>query len=123
MSDPCCGGEVEVGGDGAGGLSERWKSVAAGLSALMWTFGVVAGFADAPFAADGAFIMAVVVGGATFVPGAVTGLVRGRLGDVGAGEGDARPHQALSRACLARRFLMRLCFNWDRRSTKTLPSR
>jgi cation-transporting ATPase G len=80
MSDACCGSEDGVARDEGGGLSERWKSVAAGLSALMWTVGVVAGFADAPVAADVAFILAVVVGGATFVPGAVTGLVRGRLG-------------------------------------------
>ena len=79
MGDACCGA-VRTDGDDDGGLNGRWKSIAAGVSAVAWALGMVAGFVDAPVVADVAFVVAVVVGGATFVPGAVAGLGRGRLG-------------------------------------------
>ncbi len=79
MGDVCCGAE-SVDLDDAGGWGDRWKTIAAGVSAVAWIVGVVAGFADASVAADAAFVVAVIVGGATFVPGAVTGVLRGRLG-------------------------------------------
>ena len=78
MGDACCGGET-VDRD-AGGLGERWKTVAAGVSAIAWVIGLLAGVADASVVADVAFVVAVIVGGATFVPAAVTGALRGRLG-------------------------------------------
>ena len=78
MGDACCGGET-VDRD-AGGLGERWKTVAAGVSAIAWVIGLLAGIADASVVADVAFVVAVIVGGATFVPAAVTGALRGRLG-------------------------------------------
>ena len=78
MGDACCGGET-VDRD-AGGLVDRWKTVAAGLSAIVWVIGLLAGVADASVVADVAFVVAVIVGGATFVPAAVTGALRGRLG-------------------------------------------
>lgn len=80
MDDACCSGAVGVDGDDEGGLSGRWKKMAAGVSAVAWMLGILAGFAHAPVVADGAFVVSVVVGGATFVPGAVTGVARGRLG-------------------------------------------
>ena len=78
MGDACCGGET-VDRD-AGGLVDRWKTVAAGVSAIAWVIGLLAGVADASVVADVAFVVAVIVGGATFVPAAVTGALRGRLG-------------------------------------------
>ena len=78
MGDACCGGET-VDRD-TGGLGERWKTVAAGVSAIAWVIGLLAGVADASVVADVAFVVAVIVGGATFVPAAVTGALRGRLG-------------------------------------------
>ncbi|WP_040495345.1 heavy metal translocating P-type ATPase [Ilumatobacter nonamiensis] len=80
MSDACCGGTASVDGDDANGLADRWKMIAAGMSAVAWTAGIIAELTDAPGVADVAFVVAIIVGGATFVPGAVTGLVRGRLG-------------------------------------------
>ena len=85
MSDACCGGPPAGDGGGGGvdggGIGDRWKAYAAGASALAWMLGVVAGFVDASgIAAPLLFVVAVVAGGATFVPGAVAGLVRGRLG-------------------------------------------
>ncbi len=80
MGDACCSGAIGVDADDEGALSGRWKLFAAGLSSVAWMLGILAGFADAPVGADIAFVVAVVVGGATFVPGAVTGVVRGRLG-------------------------------------------
>lgn len=80
MNDACCGGSVDVHDDDADGLGDRWKSIAALVSAVAWTLGIVAGFADSPGVADRAFIAAVMVGGVTFAPGAVSAALRGRLG-------------------------------------------
>ncbi len=79
MSDACCGGPVDLDAE-TGGLSGRWKSIAAGGSAVAWSAGMVAGLVDAPGVADLLFVVAVVLGGATFAPSAVTGVLRGRLG-------------------------------------------
>lgn len=79
MADACCGTST-VDLAAGGGWGDRWKTIAAGVAAVAWISGVVAGFADASVAAELAFIVAIVVGGATFVPGAVTGVLRGRLG-------------------------------------------
>ena len=79
MADACCG-ITTVDLEAGGGWGDRWKTIAAGVAAVAWFSGVVAGFADASVAADAAFIVAIVAGGATFVPGAVTAVLRGRLG-------------------------------------------
>ncbi len=79
MGDSCCA-SATVDLDDAVGWGDRWKTVAAGMSAVAWTLGVVARFAEASVATDVAFVVAVIVGGATFVPGAVNGVLRGRLG-------------------------------------------
>ncbi|MGH9134713.1 MAG: heavy metal translocating P-type ATPase, partial [Ilumatobacteraceae bacterium] len=66
--------------DGEDGLRERWRTLAAIAAAVLWVAGVIAGRADAASLADGLYVAAVIVGGATFVPGAVRGLFAGRLG-------------------------------------------
>ena len=81
MADSCC--EFTPGGDDLDveeGWRERWRTIAAVAAAVLWLAGVVIGRADHPGAADGLYIAAIVVGGATFAPGAVRGLLRGRLG-------------------------------------------
>ena len=80
--DACCGPSVNVGADAAdtdGGRLE-WRPIAAGVAATSWVTGVLAEFADAETVATIAFVVAIVVGGATFAPAALAGLRRGRLG-------------------------------------------
>ena len=57
-------------------LNEGWRTIAAVVAAVLW----VAGLVTSGGVADGLLIAAVVIGGATFVPGAVRGLFAGRLG-------------------------------------------
>ena len=57
-------------------LNEGWRTIAAVVAAVLW----VAGLVTSGGVADGLLIAAVVIGGATFVPGAVRGLFTGRLG-------------------------------------------
>jgi cation-transporting P-type ATPase G len=83
--DACCGSPTPVdascGGSSDGNGEARWRTPAAVLAAVAWLAGIVvdlAGGADA--AATTLFVVAIVAGGATFVPGAVRGVVRGRLG-------------------------------------------
>lgn len=81
MADSCC--EITPGGDDLDveeGWRERWRTIAAVASAVMWLAGVVIGRADHAGVADGLYIAAIVVGGATFAPGAVRGLLSRRLG-------------------------------------------
>ena len=81
MADSCC--EFTPGGDDLDveeGWRERWRTIAAVAAAVLWLAGVAIGRADHPGAADVLYIAAIVVGGATFAPGAVRGLLRGRLG-------------------------------------------
>ncbi len=81
MADSCC--EITPGGDhldDEGGWRERWRTIAAVVAAVLWLAGVVVGRADLPGIADGLYIAAIVVGGATFAPSAVRGLLQGRLG-------------------------------------------
>lgn len=79
MSDACCGADAPD-LDEAGTWADRWKTVAAGVSAVSWILGVAFGVADASSEADVAFVLAVIAGGATFAPSAVAGVLRGRLG-------------------------------------------
>ncbi len=46
MADACCGTPT-VDLEAGGGWGDRWKTIAAGVAAVAWTSGVVAGFADA----------------------------------------------------------------------------
>lgn len=81
MGDACCGAETaSVNGDAADEPKARWRVVAAGVAAATWLVGIVSELADAEAAGRVAFVAAIVAGGATFVPGAVSGLRRGRLG-------------------------------------------
>ena len=88
MGDACCGGpavtvasNTTTGPEHHEGWRERWRTYAAVAAAALWVAGVVSGWAGAPGGvADALFLAAVVVGGATFVPGAVRGLLAGRLG-------------------------------------------
>jgi cation-transporting ATPase G len=83
MGDACCGTPASNSADGADVGEEqeaRWRIPAAVLAAGAWLVGVVFELTDAEAAGTAAFAVAIVAGGATFVPGAVRGLARGRLG-------------------------------------------
>jgi cation-transporting ATPase G len=81
MADACCGGGVStVAADGTAEVEGRWRIPAAVVSAVAWLIGIVFELADAETAARALFVVAIVAGGATFVPDAVRGLRRGRLG-------------------------------------------
>ncbi|MEO6123993.1 MAG: cation-translocating P-type ATPase [Ilumatobacteraceae bacterium] len=79
VGDACCDITTGEAGDDAG-LKQRWRTFAAIAAAVLWVAGVICGRADAPGVADGLYIAAVIVGGATFAPNAVRGLVQRRLG-------------------------------------------
>jgi cation-transporting ATPase G len=78
VSDACCGAGA------AGEVPRRLRDVteirAAGLAGLALAAGLAAGLAGAGGAASVCFAAALVTGGSTFVPEAVRGLRRGRLG-------------------------------------------
>jgi cation-transporting ATPase G len=79
VADACC--EITPGADDAvTGWGDRWRTIAAIAAAGLWVGGVLCGRAGHPGAADGLYVAAVMIGGATFVPGSVRGLLRGRLG-------------------------------------------
>lgn len=82
VSDACCGGAqpTDSNADAADEAEGRWRTVAAIVAALAWLAGVVLELSDAETAARITFVIAIVAGGATFVPGALRGLRRGRLG-------------------------------------------
>ena len=67
MADSCC--EIPPGGDDLDveeGWRERCRTVAAVAAAVLWLAGVLISRADHPGVADGLYIAAIVVGGATF---------------------------------------------------------
>ena len=79
MADACCGpepGEVEERDE----LADRWRTFAACFAAAAWLVGLIADLNDAQGLADGAFLLALVSGGATFVPEALQRLRHRRLG-------------------------------------------
>jgi cation-transporting ATPase G len=78
MADACCGSEP--GEEGADELTERWRTAAAVVSTVAWLAGVALGLGDLDGAAAATFAIALVAGGATFVPEALQRLARGRLG-------------------------------------------
>jgi cation-transporting P-type ATPase G len=80
MGDACCGPASTVEAAEADERTVEWRTIAAGVAAVSWLTGVVAGFADAETLSTSAFVVVIVVGGATFAPSAVLGLRRGRLG-------------------------------------------
>lgn len=61
------------------GIAERWKSIAAAVSAVAWAAGMVLELVDSS-GSDVAFVVALVVGGATFAPAALRAATRGRVG-------------------------------------------
>lgn len=82
VSDACCGGAPTT-GPGADATAEpegRWRTVAAIVAALAWLTGFVLELTNADDAGRAMFVLAIVAGGATFVPGALQRLRRGRLG-------------------------------------------
>ena len=80
MADSCCEITPEADVVGEAGWKERWRTFAAVAAAALWLTGVIVGRADHPGAADGFYIAAVIIGGATFAPDAVRGLLGRRLG-------------------------------------------
>lgn len=83
MGDACCGtpARIPAGGADVGVEYEgRWRIPASALAAGAWLAGIVVGFADAEAAATLAFVVVILAGGATFVPDAVGGLARRRMG-------------------------------------------
>ena len=81
MSDACCGGTPPAGSNAdATEADGRWRTVAAVVAALAWLIGVVLELIDAETAGRASFVVAIVAGGATFVPGALRMVRRGRLG-------------------------------------------
>ena len=78
MADTCCeprNADADADDDGHW-LQEGWRTIAAIIAAVLWVAGLVASGG----VADGLLIAAVVIGGSTFVPGAVRGVFAGRLG-------------------------------------------
>lgn len=77
MGAACCeDGDLLEAKDGFLG---RWKTFASIAAAMAWLVGIVGGLGNLSIVADVALVVAVVVGGATFVPGATKQIVRGRL--------------------------------------------
>ncbi len=83
VADACCAVDprpVDDDGSEASEWAERWKTLAAIAAAMAWATGMILEWGDRSGAADAAFVVALVVGGATFMPDAVRGLRHGRLG-------------------------------------------
>ena len=83
MADACCGTAAPIDPTKPREQADtegRWRVWAASVAAVAWLIGVGLELADVETAARVAFMVAIVAGGATFVPGAVRGLARGRLG-------------------------------------------
>ena len=76
MADTCCEPRNADADDDGHWLQEGWRTIAAIIAAVLWVAGLVASGG----VADGLLIAAVVIGGSTFVPGAVQGVFAGRLG-------------------------------------------
>jgi cation-transporting ATPase G len=84
VGDACCGAGAASGAapeSDHGGWREHWRIYAAVAAAALWVVGVASAWSGAPDAlVDAVFLGAVVVGGATFVPGAIRGVLAGKLG-------------------------------------------
>src|SRR5262245_26477392 len=79
MGDACCA-PAQVIDDHDEGSELPWRTWAAAGATIAWIVGVLAGWAGADQVSTVAFVAAVVVGGATFAPAAVTGLARRQVG-------------------------------------------
>ena len=82
MGDACCAtsSTPPSDADGEGRLADRWRMLAAGGAAVSWAVGAAANMAGASGMAVAAFVVAVIVGGATFVPSSLRAVLRGRVG-------------------------------------------
>lgn len=80
MADACCGPGGADHDDERSEWAERWRTPAAVVAAAAWAVGIACELTDTAMLADIAFGVAIVVGGATFVPEALVRLRRGRLG-------------------------------------------
>jgi len=82
MGDACCAAPVTTDAalEHGSRWDESWRTLAAAMSAVAWATGLLSELLDRPGPARVAFIVAVVVGGATFAPSALRALLRGRLG-------------------------------------------
>jgi cation-transporting ATPase G len=83
MADACCGPQAALTDDGGDDPKSFWalRDVRlAGISGLLLAAGLTAELTGAGRAGDIAFALGLVAGGATFVPGSIRGLLRGRLG-------------------------------------------
>jgi len=82
MGDACCGpaSGADVETSEAEEHRVEWRTIAAGVAAASWVTGVVAELSGGEAVSTAAFVVAIVVGGATFAPSALLGLRRGRLG-------------------------------------------
>lgn len=83
MGDACCGRDLaplDPSFAPDGNEDGHWRTSAAVVAAAAWLIGVVLELAGADEAARVVFVVAIIGGGSTFVPGAVRGLRRGRLG-------------------------------------------
>ena len=76
MADTCCAPRDARAEEDGHWLKEGWRTIAAIVAAVLW----LAGLAASGAVGDGLLIAAVIIGGATFAPGAVRGLFAGRLG-------------------------------------------
>ena len=76
MGDACCGGSAPTSVCAPEQSERRWRLVATAVAATAWMVGVVSEFTNAEIAGQTAFGMAIVAGGATFVPDALAGLRR-----------------------------------------------
>ena len=81
MGDACCAASLgDRGRDSSASLADTWRTVAAGLAAISWLIGVLASWAGQPPLDAAAFSVAVMVGGATFVPSSLRALCQRRVG-------------------------------------------
>ncbi|MGD9704634.1 MAG: heavy metal translocating P-type ATPase [Acidimicrobiia bacterium] len=79
MGDACCAAPPREASEAKGRPAESWRTAAAGVAAAAWLVGLIAELADLSFASV-AFWVAVVTGGATFVPSSLRALRDGRIG-------------------------------------------
>ena len=83
MADACCGGDDHDDGTSAEDPQRLWELRevrAAAVAGALLAAGLAADASDAETAAIGLFLAALIVGGSTFVPETLRGLLRGRLG-------------------------------------------
>jgi len=80
MADSCCAPGADREDEGSEGWGERWRTPTAVVAAVAWAVGMVGEWTDAATLPEVAFGVAIVAGGATFVPEALERLRRRRVG-------------------------------------------